>query len=168
MSLVHLHLMLNHIPVVGAFFLVVMFATGLVRGNATILRMALWTCGALGAIALLTFFTGEPAEEAVEHLVGTSEAAIERHESVALIGTVLLGVGAALSLATLAVVRRRPALPRWIGGIGLAGSLIVAGAMVVTANLGGQIRHSELRGDAAGATAGASEATRGGGDDDDR
>ena len=165
MSLVHLHLMLNHIPVVGALFVVALFAMGFVRGNATVVRTALWTCGAIGAIALLTFFTGEPAEEAVEKLAGTSEAAIERHESVALVATILLGVGAALSLATLALLRRRPVLPRWVGGIGLAGSLVIAGAMLVTANLGGQIRHAELRG---AATAGATEAARDGGDDEHR
>ena len=156
MSLVHLHLMLNHIPVVGALFLVVLFTAGAVRGNATLVRTALWTCGALGVIALLTFLTGEPAEEAVEGLAGTSEAAIERHEDVALVATIMLGVAAAMSVAALARLRRRVEVPRWVGFAGVAGSLVVALAMGVTASLGGNIRHTELR-DAATASSGATD-----------
>jgi len=145
-STVHLHLMLNHIPVVGSLFLVVLFAAGVVRGNTTVVRTALWTWAVLGAVALVAFLTGEPAEQAVEGLAGVSEAAIERHEDLALVATILLGAGAALSVAALALLRRRVALPRWVAMTGLAGSLVIAGAMGVTADLGGQIRHTELRG----------------------
>lgn len=163
MSLVHLHLMLNHIPVVGALFLVVLFTAGLVRGNATLVRTALWSCVALAVIAIVTFLTGEPAEEAVEGIAGISEAAIERHEEVALVATVLLGAGGALSAAALWLAHRRATMPRWIAAAGLVGSLAIAGAMGVTANLGGRIRHLEI-----GATvdARASEAGHGERDDD--
>lgn len=146
MTILHLHLLLNHVPVVGALFLIVLFAAGALRRDATLVRTALWTCAVLGVVALATFFTGEPAEDAVEGLAGVSEAVIERHEEVALIATILLGAGATLSLAALAFLRRRAALPRWVAMAGLAGSLVIAVAMGVTANLGGKIRHSELGG----------------------
>lgn len=163
MSLVHLHLMLNHIPVVGALFLAVLFAAGLVRGDATLVRTALWSCAVLAVIAIAAVLTGEPAEEAVAGITGVSEAAIERHEDVALVATVLLGAGGVLSAAALRLARQRQSMPRWIAAAGLAGSLAIAGAMGVTANLGGQIRHSEL-----GATVDtrASEADHGELDDD--
>lgn len=152
MSLVHLHLMLNHIPVVGALFLIVLFAAGVARGNATIVRVAFWTCVALAVVAVVTFLTGEPAEEAVEGIAGIHAAAVERHEDMALVATVLLGIGGVLSAAALWLTRRRETMPRWTGVAGLVGSLAVAGAMGVTANLGGQIRHSELGGTANAAT----------------
>ena len=171
MDLVHLHLLLNHLPVVGMIFLVALFAAGVVRRDATLTRTALAGCAALAVIAVAVFFTGEPAEEAVEHLTGTSEQAIEQHESVALVATLLLGTAGVLSAAALLLLRGRMVLPRWVAATGLAASVLLAGVMGATANLGGQIRHSEIRADGGAATsASAGEAgdRHRGGDDDDR
>lgn len=172
MSLMHLHLMLNHLPVVGMLFLVALFAAGVLRRDATLTRAALVGAVGLAAVALVVFFTGEPAEEAVEHLAGTSEQALEQHESIALVATILLGIGGALAAAALVLLRGRMVLPRWVAATGLAASVMLAGVMGATASIGGQIRHSELRADAA-TSASAADARedgdrRRGGDDDDR
>ena len=56
----------------------------------------------------------------------------------------------AISLVALLWVRRRP-LPRALTVTVLPIVLLVSGLMAYTANLGGQIRHTEIRGGAVGA-----------------
>ena len=167
MSTVHLHLMLNHIPVVGTLFLAALFAAGVVRRNAPLTRTALGSSVALALVALVVFLTGAPAEEAVEDLAGTSEAAIERHEAIALASMVLLGVVGAMSVVVLLWFRRRLEIPRAVAMTGLVASLATVGLMGVTANSGGQIRHSEIRAEGL-RVVGDEQARARGHDDDDR
>ena len=155
MSAVHMHLILTHVPVIGALFVLALLAIALGRRDGAIGRVALWMSGVVGAAAVAVYFTGEGAEEAVEHLPGIAEALIERHEEIALVATVMISVFGAAALGALMAFRGRT-MPRWVVGIGFAGMLAVSGVMAYTANLGGQIRHSEIRdaGDAATREAG--------------
>lgn len=148
MSTVHLHLLLNHLPVIGTLFAIALLAFAALRGNATLARAALWTFAVLGAVGIAVFLTGEPAEEAVEGLAGVSEGIMERHEEAALAATVALAAFGALSVAALLWFRRH--FSRGAAALLLVLSLVPAGMMAWTANLGGQIRHSEIR---SGATA---------------
>lgn len=144
MTIVHLHLLINHVPVIGTLFVVALLATALMRRDGTIARVALWTSAVLGIVAIVVYFTGEPAEEVVEHLPGVSESIIEQHEEVALVATTMIAAFATAALGALAMFRGR-SLPRWIVVSSLVGMLAVAGVMGWTANLGGQIRHGEIR-----------------------
>jgi len=65
---------------------------------------------------------------------------------------VALGVFGVAALATL-VANRATRAPRWLGPVALALSLVPAALMGWTANLGGQIRHSEIRSTAAAQSA---------------
>lgn len=144
MNIVHLHLLLNHIPVVGALIGIALFTYAVIRRNSEVAKITLALFVILAVIAGAVFFTGEPAEEAIEHLPGFSSALTERHEELARVSTLGFVGFALLGLATLAYYRRRQ-LPRWITATGLAISLTIGGLMAATANLGGQIRHSEIR-----------------------
>jgi hypothetical protein len=147
MSTVHLHLLLNHVPVIGTIIGLCLLAWAVYRADQGIARATLGLFAILAVVALATFLTGEPAEEAVEGLAGVSEGAIERHEEAALLATVAVGILGAASLGALAWFRRR-ALPRRAMALMLALAMVPAGAMAWTASLGGQIRHSEIRADA--------------------
>jgi hypothetical protein len=107
-------------------------------------RSALWLLVALGLATLAVFLTGEPAEEAVEDLPGVAESLIELHEEAALAATIAVGLVATFALGVLAWFRRRP-LPRWPILVATAATLAVSGMMAWTANLGGMIRHTEIR-----------------------
>jgi len=93
-----------------------------------------------------------PAEERVEDLPGVSSAMIERHESA---GKLALGapvVVCAVAAAGLIASRRRE-LSRGFAVGGLVVSAVAIMAIVPAAYLGGQIRHTELRGAAGSAAA---------------
>ena len=55
-----------------------------------------------------------------------------------------MSIFGALSLGTLAVFRKN-SVPRWVGAAGFVGTVVLSALMGWTANLGGQIRHTEIR-----------------------
>jgi uncharacterized membrane protein len=144
MSLVHLHLILNHVPVVGALFALFLFAAAIFLRETVTTRLALVFSAAIALVAVAVYFTGEPAEEAIENLAGISERVIEQHEEAAALSTIAMGAFGALAFAALVIFRKRQ-MPRWVGAAGLAGTIVLTALMGWTANLGGQIRHSEIR-----------------------
>jgi len=145
MSLVHLHLLLNHIPVIGTLIALLLFATALLLRETVSTKFALAFTAGVAAIAVVVYVTGAPAEEAVEKLAGVTERSIERHEEAAELATIAIGGLGALCLIALLAFRAKRA-PRWVAFAGLVGSLGVSALMGWTANLGGQIRHTEIQG----------------------
>jgi hypothetical protein len=150
MSLVHLHLIVNHIPVIGMGFVVIILALAAWRRHSAAARLGLSFMIGLAVMTAIVFVTGEPAEEAVEGIAGVSDSMIHPHEEaadVALIGVTIAGI---LALAALVRFRRRE-LPRWVAGAALAIAVTVTAMLGWTANLGGQIRHTEIVGAATAA-----------------
>lgn len=148
MNTVHLHLLLNHLPVVGTVIGTLLLAVALLRRSDELGKISLGLFGLLGLIAVVVYLTGEPAEDAVEKLPGISDSLIDRHQDAALVATIVVGVIGAFALASLLIYRRR-ALPRWVTLLGFGTAIVASSAMAYTANLGGQIRHTEIRSGAA-------------------
>jgi uncharacterized membrane protein len=144
MSFTHLHLFLNHFPVIGTILGIVLLGVALLRRSSELGKVSLGLFVGLAAVAILVYLTGEPAEDAIEKLPGFSEAITERHEEFALIATIGLGIFGGLSLGALALFRKRP-LPRWVTMSAFSLSLVAGGLMGYTAMLGGQVRHTEVR-----------------------
>ena len=91
------------------------------------------------------YFTGEPAEEIVEHLPGVKEPIIEEHEESALIAFIVVGILGIFALGALWRYRHVDAIPERVIIAGLIISIVVCGLMARTPDLGGKIRHSEIR-----------------------
>ena len=144
MSLLHMHLLLNHFPVIGTIIVIALLGVAIVWRNNSVARVSLGLLASLGVMALLVYFTGEPAEESIEHLPGFSEAITERHEEFALVATIVLASVGTLALGALLVLRKRP-IPKWVTLSAFALSLVAGGMMGYTAMLGGQVRHTEVR-----------------------
>lgn len=152
MSFTHLHLLLNHFPIIGAVLGIALLGYAVLRKSDELGKTSLWLFVALGAIAVAVYFTGEPAEEAIEKLPGFSEAITERHEEFAQLATIVFASFSAIALGALAFFRKK-SLPRWLMLGAFALSLVAGGMMGYTALLGGQVRHTEVR---SGAIIGAS------------
>jgi predicted RND superfamily exporter protein len=116
-------------------------------------------------MVLPVYLTGEPAEEVVEHLPGVAESFIESHEDAAKFSLILtLATGA---LAFVALWFQKSESRRRLVNFGVMGLATVAFlSLAYTANLGGKIRHSELRMDSAPQSDGAPSAQEVDGDTD--
>lgn len=159
MNWAHIHLMLNHVPVLGTVFGLALLAWGVVRRDARLQRAALVTFVLAAIAAIPVYLTGEPSEDVVERLAGTANTAIETHEEaavIALIGIELLG---AIAVAALFWSRAGRAVTTLTRAAFLV-AMVTTGLMAWTANLGGRIRHAELRGSAAQASDHEDEAWR--------
>ncbi len=144
MSWVHIHLLLNHVPVIGVFGAMLVLGIGIVKRNQDVIRVGLGLVVLVAVASVTVYLTGEPAEELVEGLPGISETALEAHEDAAFYATVvalLLGVGVAAGL----LVFRGGKVPLWFAVWTLLLSIVSAGVTAWTAGLGGQIRPSEIR-----------------------
>lgn len=149
MDLTHLHLILNHVPVIGVIFGFLILSYAMMKKNQDLIQVSLAIFVTTALVAVAVYFTGEPAEETVEHLAGVTESSIERHEEAALfalLGASALGI---IALGGLLAFKWLKAKTKMLAAIALVGSLIVSGLMAWTATLGGQIRHSEIRSAAA-------------------
>lgn len=144
MNLTHLHLLINHLPIIGSILGVLVLIHGLYHKSGTTISAAynLLILSAIGAV--IAYFTGEPAEETVENIPGIAKALIEEHEEAALfalISFIALGV---LSLAGLYLNFKNSNMARAISRITLALGLVSFIIIARTGYLGGLIRHTEL------------------------
>jgi uncharacterized membrane protein len=145
MNTAHLHLILNHLPVLGAPMLLALLAYGLGRKLPEVTRIGLWCTAALGIVTIAVYLTGEPAEELVEALPPFDHDLVERHEEVALWATTLLVISAGLAGWALWSWRRHGVEPRTATRLVLAGLVVGTLVTMVTAWTGGPIGHPEIR-----------------------
>ncbi len=145
MNWAHIHLLLNHIPVIGMVFAVLLLLVAMVRKNDAFKILSLQFFVLLTLLTIPTYLTGDPAAHAVRSLPDVTREIIERHDdaaTIALIGMIILGV---LALVGLIIYHRTKSLPAWVITLAFVLSLTEAVWLGWTANLGGQIRHTEIR-----------------------
>jgi uncharacterized membrane protein len=145
MNWAHVHIAINHVPVIGIIFGFLLLFYGMMKKNEELKRTSLVIFVIIALIAIPVYFTGGGAEEVVEHLPGVSESIIERHEESAFSTFVMVEVLGLLTLGGLYLYRTPKKPSSWFVALSLVLSILVGGLMARTANLGGQIRHTEIR-----------------------
>jgi uncharacterized membrane protein len=141
----HVHLMINHFPEVGVFGAILLFLYALVKRSEEMTKVSLGLFVLIALITIPVFFTGEAAEEIVKRLPGVTETYIGRHEEAAEYAITVMEILGVVSLLGLYFIFRSGAVPKWLLSIVLLLSLLVATVIGFTVNLGGQIRHTEIR-----------------------
>lgn len=142
----HIHLALGHVPILAILFGFGWLAFGAGRRNRDIQRAALVMFVLAAILAVPLYLTGGPASGVLKGLPGFSDRVLEQHQAAAgvtLAGCIVLGL---MALAGLILFRDRVVVG-WYGVLLLAGALVAGTLVIWTANLGGQIRHSEIRPD---------------------
>lgn len=145
MDWTHLHLALNHVPVLGTPFLLGFLLWSWARRQSITLRFCLWMFVALAVASIAIKFTGDFAAEKVATSPEFDKTIIERHEQSAdqaTTGVFFMGIAAALVLF---LSRSGRATPNWSLGLLVFLALATFALMARTANFGGHIRHPEIR-----------------------
>jgi len=144
-SMAELHLMLNHIPILGTGFALLVVLWGLFRRSNDVLLTGLGFAVAVAAVTYPIFLTGHEAEEQLEDETWFSDKRVHEHEEraeAALVATLITGV---VALVTLWLTRGGKPPKTLLVGASVAGLLVAVGLFAWTALAGGQIRHEEVR-----------------------
>jgi uncharacterized membrane protein len=154
MNQAHLHLMLNHLPILGTLFGLLVLAGGFLFKNNTVKKTALGLFVFSAVCAIPAYLTGEGAEEAVENLPGVGENLMETHEDLANIFLWIVGALGLLSLATFYADFKEKKIAPTLYLITLVAALGTMAFAQRVGTSGGEIRHTEIR---SGATASGGE-----------
>lgn len=140
----HIHLMINHVPVIGLVVPVVFLLIDRVRNDRKLEWLSLQMFVVIAALTIPVYLTGSPASHKMREMPGISAEIIHRHSSAADFAFwPMEGLGA-ISLYALYKFRSSSAVPPRLTAALLALALAVLGLMIWTANLGGKIRHPEI------------------------
>ena len=145
MNEAHLHLMINHFPIILPIIGLLILLGGLYFHSETIKRTAyvIFVFGAISTIAAIV--SGGAAEDVVEHIQGIDKTFIETHEETADVFAVLSYILGAISVVGLwaSITQRR--FSNTLAIITMFFCLIVLFFAARTATTGGEIRHTEIR-----------------------
>jgi hypothetical protein len=150
MNLAHVHLLLNHLPILGTLIALAIFLVSLVADQNDLKQVSLALFSLIALLAIPTYMSGSGAQETIKDSPDVSMAAIELHQGSALIAFVFMEITGAVSLMGLWRFSRTVKNP-WNSGparLNLLAVLVLAittsGLMAVAGNTGGDIRHSEI------------------------
>jgi uncharacterized membrane protein len=141
----HLHLLVNHLPIVGVLLGSIILMAGMLL-KQPIVRMTAYALLILCSILTLpAFFTGEGAEEMIEHLPGVSHDLIHAHEEAAETALWLSEILGIFAVIALYFEQTRHKLAGIFSILTLVLNLGTFASMSYTGNTGGEIRHPEIR-----------------------
>ncbi len=143
MNAAHLHLIVNHFPIVGSLFTLLVLLYGHMRRQPEVLRLGYLLMIIVALSAGVAYLTGEPAEEIVEDIPGVVRGTIHEHEEIAEWGMIVGVIGGVLALVSLASLRVT-AIPAGVHMLTLLWLLVTVGLMAYVGNTGGNIRHTEI------------------------
>ena len=140
----HIHIMINHFPVILAMMGALVALLGVVRS-----RRGIWmyACASLTLAAITvipTYFTGEPAEHFLNRPWYIARTSIHTHEDAALIAAILVGLAGLVSLVAWRRLVRYPrelTLPGGLRAAVVITAVLAAVAIGYASLLGGYIIH---------------------------
>jgi uncharacterized membrane protein len=144
MNATHLHLLVNHVSIVGCIFAVGILLYGILVKSRHTKMIAYMLMVVSGIAGIITFSTGEAAEETVEKIAGVSKTIIETHEEAAKIAVVLVAALGLFALAGLYIEWKSKPFFRKVSLFVLFAGLICSAFLIRVGLLGGEIRHTEL------------------------
>lgn len=140
----HLHLLLNHIPVIGTIIALSLFLISFFGKNEDLRRSSLIIFAGVALLSIPTFVSGFGAQADIKDQPGVSTALIERHLGSAMLSFWFMEITGALAVAGLWQFHRKSRLARWNVLAVLVFSMITTGLMARSGNTGGDIRHPEV------------------------
>jgi uncharacterized membrane protein len=141
----HLHLVLNHLPIIIPLIGLLILLGGILF-KSDIVKRAAYLIFILGAIVTIpAFATGEGAEEVIEGLAGVDEELIETHEEIAETFAILSYMLGGISLVGFWSNLYKKSFSTIISYLTMLICAIALYFAKQTGTTGGEIRHSEIR-----------------------
>jgi uncharacterized membrane protein len=160
-NLTHLHLLLNHVPTVGSVVALGLLLLALVRRNEHLKHAGFEVLFVIAVVTLPAYMSGVGAHQNLRDQPGLSDNAMRVHQDAALAGFAVTEFAGFVAWIALWQSRRRGRAARGLVPAVTLLSIVALALMARAANLGGEIRHPEIRTDlSAGAAASADDPER--------
>lgn len=141
----HLHLLVNHFPIIGTIFGLGILITGLILKNNTVKNVSYVLFIIAAIFAAISMSTGEGAEELIENMPSVGKKIIHKHEALAEKLAIVLYVLGTISLLGLYTNFKNHSKAKLISILVLVIALIAVFLAQQTGTSGGEIRHTEIR-----------------------
>ena len=149
MDPLRLHLVLNHLPIIGSAMALGVLLVGLIRSNLTVIRTALALAVVSLAAVPVVNWSGEKAEKIVEKsdwLDADGAEWLDEHEERGEAAVATLLSALAVCVLALALGAFRESWLKWAAIVAALSLAIGLGNGLWAAASGGKIRHTEIRG----------------------
>lgn len=148
MNEVHLHLVVNHFPIIGTIFGLGILVTGIFLKNNVVKNVAYVLFIVAAIFGAVSMATGEGAEEIAEKLPSVTEQFIHEHEEMAeKLAVVLYALGLVSSVGLFLNLKNH-AKANLISYLAVVIAVIGVFVGKQTGTTGGEIRHTEIRANA--------------------
>ena len=150
MNLVHVHLWLNHLPILGTLITLALFVLSLAFDRDDLKQASLALFVMIALFSIPAYMSGNAAQNEIKDNPDFSMELIQAHQGSALMAFIFIELTGAVSLIGLWRFSRseknpwmeRPSKLNLIAVLVL--SVVTSGLMAVAGNTGGEIRHAEI------------------------
>jgi hypothetical protein len=147
-NLPHVHLLLNHWPIIGTFIGLALFFIALMTRNYDLKQASLVLFAVLAVLTIPVYLSGNAAADAMKKQAGWPTALVTSHEGAAMLAFLALeltGIFSIFALWPSTTSAKNEFFARlWAQRAVLASAFVTAGLMIVVGNTGGNIRHAEI------------------------
>ena len=141
----HLHLVFNHVPIVGTFFGIGILTAGLILKNNTVKNVSYSLFIVTALFAYASMATGDGAAGVVKGIGDITKPMIHKHEEIAEKLAFILYSLAVLSVIGLYADIKKLEIAKWIAFLALLIAGVAGYISTEVGTTGGEIRHTEIR-----------------------
>jgi uncharacterized membrane protein len=145
LNLAHVHLLLNHFPTIGMIVGLGLFVVAIMAKSDHLKSASLVIFFGIALLSIPTFASGTAARLALAKTPEVSVAMIDAHETAAFEALGVMELTGALAWLGLWQHRRLSRFPQGTLAAVLLAGVVTFGLMAQAANIGGEIRHPEIR-----------------------
>lgn len=141
----HLHMVVNHFPIIGTIFGLGILIAGLILKNTATKNVAYVLFIVAAIFAAFSMGTGEGAEEIAEKLPDVTDQIIHEHEEMAEKFALVLYALGATSLVGLFLNFVKNSNEKFVSYMAIVIAAVAVFLAQQTGTTGGEIRHTEIR-----------------------
>jgi len=144
----HLHMVVNHFPIIGTIFGLGILITGIVLKNKTVKTVAYVLFIIAALFGAFSMGTGEGAEELVEDMPSVGKQIIHEHEELAETFALLLYIIGTFSILSMYFLIKKIVFEKYTSLLVVVLALVAVFFAKQVGTSGGEIRHTEIRANA--------------------
>ena len=146
MNLAHVHLLLNHWPIIGTYIALGLLVVALIWRSDDLKQGSLALLAFVALLALPAYLSGNAAADTIKKLSGYPVNLVNTHEGAALLALLALEITGVFALWGLWQFSRGSKIHAAAGNTAavLILTIVTAGLMTVAGTTGGDIRHPEI------------------------